>query len=312
MHFGFCFVTIGKRYNCFAVGTFKTKPNELHMAASCLLLLHSGKIGEPLLSVLDYICNVLIGAAPLVLVVHWLLFVEYTLHQSKDLIMRRYPVAMIPFCVGVIMTILSCTIPIPDSAPDIIINLDVLVYRAGILIFGFYILASYVILYKEKKRKLVPEYIRLTPSVISIAAGMVLSSLTPYLMDGLGFAIGLMFADYYMFKRLSYIDPTTGFFNEKYITVLEREVSRKDIRGGTVIRFRTSGNIAGLAEILKYWKPEDSKIIIRNDGEFLVIARTQEKNIVERFMSLVCEHGKRENLEIESSYETTREEEALP
>ena len=56
--------------------------------------------------------------------------------------------------------------------------------------------------------------------MIPIVLGLIISATTSYLVDGLGYAVGLMFADYYMFRRLSYMDPDTGFFNERYLEVL--------------------------------------------------------------------------------------------
>ncbi|MBQ7505778.1 MAG: hypothetical protein IJT05_00480 [Lachnospiraceae bacterium] len=32
-----------------------------------------------------------------------------------------------------------------------------------------------------------------------------------------------------MFRRLSYIDPETGFYNEKYLAVMERKAAKKII-----------------------------------------------------------------------------------
>ncbi len=111
--------------------------------------------------------------------------------------------------------------------------------RLGLLIWCFYVFGSYYVLYNEKKRKLIPQYIKLTPTVISIVTGLIIASFTYYLMDGLGYAIGLLFADYYMFRRLSYIDPETGFFNEKYIAVLEKEAKKQNIHYEPEIQIQT-------------------------------------------------------------------------
>jgi hypothetical protein len=271
---------------------------------ACVLLLNYEK--APIASVLDFILNFLIGLFPLLLAVHWLLFVEYTLHQSRDIIWRRYRVAMIPFGVGVICTILTSVVPVSDSAPLYIQNVFYILYRIGQLIWLFYILASYYVLYMEKKRKDILQYIRITPTVLPIAVGMIIAFSTPYQIDGLGYAIGLMFADYYMFRRLSFIDSKSGFFNEKYIAMLRREAKKKMIKEATVIRFRTSGDREKLTDLLKFWKPEYSSVIAKNDGEFLVISEVQKKLITERFIFLVSEHAKSKGLEVGSSYETVR------
>ncbi len=169
----------------------------------------------------------ILGVTPFLMVSHWLIFVEFTLHQSRDIIRRRYPVVMIPFWIAILIALFNMIAVIPPSTP---LYIRVAVYylnRVQLLIWFFYILASYVVLFREKKRKAIPQYIRLTLTVVSITLGLLISVLTPYELDGLGYAIGLLFAEYYMFRRLSFIDPETGFFNEKYLRVLDREAEKK-------------------------------------------------------------------------------------
>ncbi len=181
-----------------------------------------------------------------------------------------------------------------------------IIYRCGQFIWLIYILAYYYVLYLEKKRKNILQYIRITPTVLPIAVGMLIALSTPYQIDGLGYAVGLMFADYYMFRRLSFVDTESGFFNEKYIGVLKREAKKKKIKEATVIRFRTSKDRGKLTELLKFWEPENCSVVVKNDGEFLGISEVQKKIVTERFIFLVGEHARSKGLEVESSYETVR------
>ncbi len=104
---------------------------------------------------------------------------------------------------------------------------------------------------------------------------------------------------YYMFRRLSFIDPATGFFNEKHLNVLDSEADKKDIHDAVMISFKTYGDQKKLAEILKSWEPEHSKIIIKDDGEFLIFSEKLKKSLVERFIFLVQENCSDEGLETE-------------
>lgn len=261
------------------------------------------QIDKTLAFVIDLICNILIGGIPFLLVVHWLLFVEYTLHQSRDIVWRRYPVAMIPFAVGMLVSIFSMTVPVTDSTPRVIYDMVYICYILGKVIWVCYVIASYVILYREKKRKRIPQYILLTPTVLCIAVGMVLSLVTSYLLDALGYALGLMFADYFMFRRLNYIDPDTGFFNEKYIGVLKSEAQKQDIENAMLIRFKTNGDNDKLAKILKFWEPEHSKTVVMNNGEFLILSEIHNKKTAERFINMVSEHCDKEGVKAEASYD---------
>lgn len=163
-----------------------------------------------------------------------------------------------------------------------------------------------MILHKEKKRKKITEFIRFTPSVIAILAGMLLRTVTIYAIEPLGYAVALLFADYYVFRRLSFVDSATGFYNEKYITLLEKEAEKSGIHDVTVMRFKTAGDRKKLARILRYWGPEFSRIVAKDNGEFLVISELHKKDIAERFMDLVREDCEKEGIEAESSYEMIR------
>ncbi len=270
---------------------------------SCVYLLHIKMLSISLINILDFISNFFIDVIPLTLVVHWLVFVEYTLHQSIDIIRRRYSHIIIPFYVGVAFTILSGILAIPEPETNFTASISALLYRLGLLIWCFYILASYVVLFTEYTRKRIPEYIRITPTVVSIVLGLILTITTPYLVDATGYAIGLMFADYYMFRRLGYIDQKTGFYNERYLPVLKKEAERRGFRDATVIRFKTEGNRDKLAGILRFWEPENCKIIVKDDGEFLVISKLQKTNLVERFIDLVRGNCESEGVEVETSFE---------
>jgi hypothetical protein len=275
-----------------------------------LLLFNEDRLNSTFVFAGAVICNTVLGVIPILLVAHWMVFVEFTLHQSMDIIRRRYPVIMIPFWIGIVISIFNMIAVIPRSTPLLVLQIVFVLNRFLMLIWIFYIVATYVVYYREKKRKSIPQYIRITPTALSFTLGLLISAFTSFQIEGLGYAIGLLFADYYMFRRLSYVDQETGFFTEKYLTVLGREADKKDIHNATVIHFKTSGDSRKLAEILKYWEPEHSKIVMKSDGEFLVLSEAQKKTIVQRFIFLVQEHCAKEGLQTEASYEVIRKDSA--
>ncbi len=269
-------------------------------------MLYSDEMNRFISDALACICSLTVGIVNLVIVVLWLLFVEYTLHKSMEIIHRRYPVLMLPFYAGVLFTVMN-------AFGSLLIMIDFgfgyvldILRRLAFLIWVFYFLASYVVLFSEKKRKTVPEYIVVTPTVICAVFGLISYSATGYRVDSLGYALGLMLADYYMFRRLGYIDKKTGFYNEDYLKVISREAGKRKIFEATVVRFKAPEKTDKLAEILKFWEPEYSKIVVRKDGEFWVISEVLKKRVVERFISLVNENCEKEGIEVESSYETVK------
>ena len=248
-----------------------------------------------------------------VLLAQWLLYIEYTLHQSRDLIRRRYRPAMIPFAVAVVVLIaggiaefalIASSVPIPID-PVLLDRLLLIVPHA---VFLLYIVAGYVVFYREKKRNRIPAYIRLTPTMLCMIAGIVLNMLLPELaLLPLFFAFGLLFADYFLYRRLNHIDPVTGFFNRSYLPWLIRFAKKKKLTGATLIRFQAAERGDDLAALLKTWAPTECKTIALGDGVFLLVSGPVKDSVAVRFIALLTEQAKSQGLPVEADYETDRE-----
>jgi hypothetical protein len=237
----------------------------------------------------------------------WLLYVEFTLHGSRDILRRRYGIAMIPLAVAVVLMILSIPIAFMSNAP---FN-RALVYAALVLISNlvliFYIIAAYAVLFYERKRNRIPEYIRLTPTILCVLAGFVTRFL-PAFFDHpvlpLFFALGLIFADYYLYRRLDSIDPKTGFFNRRYLPALIKFSRKNKLTGATVFRFKVQRGSDVLSSILKIWAPDQCKTVAMGDGEFLMISGPVKDSLSERFIELLTEQVKNRGIPMEAAYET--------
>ena len=244
------------------------------------------------------------------LLAQWLIYVEYTLHQSRDLIRRRYAVAMVPFIAAVIMMILSVPIAFWKNAPFNHEHVYTMLTIISHTILVLYIAAAYFILYLEKKRNRIPAYIRLTPTSVCMFAGYAAGMFTPlgaYPVLPFSFALGLLFADYYMYRRLRHIDPKTGFYNRKYLPVLIKFSKKNRLTGATVIRFRERDKNGALAAILKSWEPDLSKTIIMGDGVYLMVSEAVNNSVSDRFIDLVAQQAESRGIAVEADYETDRE-----
>ncbi len=259
--------------------------------------------------VLSWIINRIFSVA---LSAQWLLYVEYTLHQSRDLIRRRYPAVMIPFFAAVVMMIINIPVGLWHGlhmdAPPILTFIHYALQTLSYVVLVFYIIAAYIILYLEKKRNRIPAFIRLTPTTLCMIAGFIADLfLTDYPVLPLFFALGLMFADYYLYRRLQNIDPKTGFFNRKYLSALITFAKKKQLKGATVFRFKTQRGSGVIEAILKFWVPEQCKIITMGDGLYLMVSGAVKDSVSERFISLVTEEAKNKGIPMDSGYETDRE-----
>lgn len=247
------------------------------------------------------------------LLAQWLIYVEYTLHQSRDRIRRRYPAVFAVFVAAALLLLINIATLLWRNAPfDRFVVYTVISAFTQIVLFLF-VIAAYVILYREKKRNRVPAYIRLTPTTLCMIAGFATKLLlgntfiSDYSFLPLFYALGLLFADYYMYRRLSTIDPKTGLYNRSYLSALIAFAKKKKLRGATVVLFRAPRANDLMAQIIKSWEPDLSKTINMGDGRFLLISEPARNNVVERFIFLISEQLKSEGIPVDASFETDRD-----
>ena len=266
--------------------------------------------GEYLIIAMDFIAPLINQIFSVVLLAQWFVYVEYTLHQSRDLIRRRYPAASILFIVYIVIMLIGIIVIIFVDVPVIVVvvyNALIFLYRCVLL---FYIVASYVVRHKERKRNRIPVYVRLTPTTLCMIAGFAIELILPvsvwvkYEVLPFFFALGLLFADYYMYRRLSNIDPKTSFYNKKYLSSLIAYAKKYQLKGATVIRFKVQRGNDSMVSILKSWLPEQCKPITMGDGLYLLVSDAVNDNVSKRFIYFVTNNAKEQGIPVEASFET--------
>ena len=254
-----------------------------------------------------------IDVCSLLLVGQWLIFVEYSLHQSNDVIKRDYKYIMIPFWIAVAFIAFSHL-----SYNEVIFNLippqyievwsEVGWYVTTILkwiakcIMAFYYIFAYYLVAKEKKRVKIPNYVVITPTVICFVVGMYFDRNYLTRIQPVFFTLGLFLIWFFMFRRFKYIDPDTGFFTSKYLKTLYSYYDKDKDKGCTIIRFVTKGDVVKMAHILKEWIPEDAKGIVQDGGKLLVVSESLDRAMVKQYMTLISAQAKEENIEVETDF----------
>ena len=250
----------------------------------------------------------------LLVVVQWLLYVEFSLHQSVDVIRRRYTVRMIPGIVAVLMIFTNLGIDIVNQLSEnhsqLLVNIYTIFGLVSSFIIMVYLFNSYSIVYKEKKRKKIPRFVSLTPTVICILAGYIIKNVTGLFSLALGFALGLVFMAYSLRKRFSQEDADTGYYNSNYLSVITDYMKKSGMKGGTIVRFVTTGDSTKLAELLHDMEPDNSKTIFMGNGTFLVFSETQREDVLRWYISAVLEEAESIGLEVEEEHKTRKDETA--
>lgn len=265
---------------------------------------------NPVADLYGMICDPIVEIVSLMIVVQWLLFVEYTLHQSRDIIRRRYPVILIPFFVAVILDLTGIILIIVGF-----INSNFYLMYAGdtnrflsIVILFLYLVVSYVIVYREKKRKKLPRFIVITPMALCVILGILFDTITNYSLLSLSFAIGLATMEYSISKESSWEDEVTGYYNESYLKIIMDYVTENNEKGGTVIRFSAKEDREALAGILHNTEPDNTKTVAMDDGTFLVVSETQTESLVNFYKQIVNDQAKKKGLTVESDHFTRTDE----
>ncbi len=247
----------------------------------------------------------------MMIVVQWLLFVNFSLHQSRDLIRRRYPVILIPFFAAVILQLGSIVLVIAgfiSKRSETLFEGDIL-YFLSALILLFYIAVAIVIVHREKKRKRLPRFVAIVPMAICVLFGYLLDLFTNFSLLPLFLAAGLISVEYSIMKQSSYEDYKTGYFNRKYVRKIMDYIEHNEIKGGTVIRFSTESDASSFAKILHRMEPDNNKTIFMGDGLFLVVSETQSEAVINRYTSVIIRESERRGLNIKEEHFTRTDEE---
>lgn len=262
---------------------------------------------------LYFICQPLAMILTFLLVAQWLVFVDYTLHQSMDLIRRRYPVMRIPFFLAIIMEVIYSIIALPMIVNDKLrVVMGVLSVLEGVIL-AIFAVGAYLVLLWEMRRTPVPQYIKVTPTIICFAVVIIIiaGQLQQYGVLTLFCALGMAFAYYYMYRRFSFQDEKTGFYTEKYLPEFYKTLHRKQLRGGTVIRFQVpESNAEKTAAVLKSWMPEGRTVVTPKNGVFLILSDPMKNVAANQLIAYIDAQLKEEGISAETGFTTNTDEPA--
>lgn len=254
--------------------------------------------------IIMFLCNWLSRLFILIIVVQWLLFVEFSLHQSRDVIRRRYPALLIPFAISVILSIVYFGMDIYSRFYKVTgmlwFDIGTIIDLLGTGVLLFYFVLVFRIVSREKKRKPMPRLVAIKPMAGLTLLGYIIMYLFGYSCMTICFALGMIFQSKSLKRLLHTEDLETGFYNLGYLDTIKDYYIGHNIEGGTVIRFKTDGDGKKLSEILHNMEPDDSKTITLGQGDFLLISETQPESIIKWYISLVMDEAKKNGIEVKA------------
>ena len=202
----------------------------------------------------------------LLIILNWLVCVDFCLNRSRDHIRIRYKHAAIPILIVTVLDLFQSLVGfgfLKVTFPrDILYNT---VQTVKVMIEISYVLMAIYLVVKYEKQRKEPRFLRIDAFIIPFLFGCLVRF---YDASFLGFGVILTYLA--MRRRDKYIDIETGIFNNNYLDCISEHWDKKGITEGTALIIRSFGNTEALKGILKKIQIPDC-FIIRSENECFVM-----------------------------------------
>ena len=222
----------------------------------------------------------------MMIILQWLVFVDYSLYRSRDHIRRRYRHAVLPI---IILTALDIIQSIFVFAPGV----DPFLHSVGALVLYYlkfiielsYIATAIYLVKKHDKESREPKFLRLEAFIIPFVIGVLFRFYDSPMM-----ALGIILTYGAVKRRDSFINQDTGFYNVDFFRYLGAYRDKKKYRGESVIVMSSPEHAGKLALLLQKMGPGKGSVIDKGDGQFFLFA----ENLRESAASMISSTFKEE------------------
>ncbi len=233
-----------------------------------------------------YVFYALDEAIYMMILLQWLICVDYSLHHSVDHIRRRYQHALLPI---VIVTILDITQSLVYLHSDESM-LNSMVWTA-LHIGKFAVEVSYIgtaifLVMRSEKERREPRFLRLTAFIIPFLLGVIFR----YYDSGL-IGFGVIFTYSAMKRRDLYIDIETDLYNPEYLDCISSFWDKKNFKDSSALIVAAPGNGDILPGILKDLKVPDCFIIKLNENSFVMLTKAVRSSALKMTGMLLTEQA---------------------
>ena len=227
----------------------------------------------------------------LVLIYVWLLYVDFTLYQSEDHVLRHYKKIAIPFIVLGVVLILNCFFQFMIELDPAEIYDFTGPYFVYIAVEYALLIVSFVMVYRYKRDNGTMHYTSIAPMAIPVVVGALVSNVTPYSAFALGLAIGLVFLHFSFMEDACYRNDEKGYFHKEYFEKLIEHTQNGEYDPRGAIYFKANGDKEAFEEILLDWIPDDSELIKLHDGGYLFVNEHGKSRIIKMLVFDVGEEA---------------------
>ena len=214
-----------------------------------------------------------------ILVIVWVIYLNYRVFRSKDTLIH---------------TVYKRMIPLFGMIPLVVINLftGILFYYdeegvyheawgiylySGILAFYFFISVIQVAIHKKKYHD--PRFFDIWSLLIPTVLGFAVSFLGDYYTIALGFALGMTNVYAGIINERSFLDRQTGFFNRFYMRYLRKDLQAGifEPKSGMIFRLQEPGDMDDFFRVLKPLLDKKNVAIRYKEDTVLVLAEVSDR-----------------------------------
>ena len=247
------------------------------------------------------LCRMVSDITPLFILFQWIVFVDYTLYQSKDNLLRRYKFAFALVVLCVLLMIVNLFIPVAyEFDKDLFCNALPPFYIMMGIEYLFLLISFFIILQYRKRHK--QGFFMIFPFMIPVILGVTLNDIISREIGtfGIGIAVGLVMMYLFMYRGIALVDEDSGFYKAGLLELL-RKYPADQTHGGTGIVFSCdSGDLTG---ILQSNRPSASLVVQLSEKEYLLLAGNQPESAIRMLISCVEEEAQEAGIPIHSRFE---------
>lgn len=235
----------------------------------------------------------------LLIILQWLVCVDYCIYGSSDHLKRHYRKAVIPIVVIAILDMFHTVLYSlsPYGGDQIIawaaLGQDVLHVLKLMLEAGYILTAVYVVRSHSKQSR-EPVFLHLGAFIIPFVFGALFRF---YDASFVGFGIILTYAA--IKRRDKYIDHKTGLYNPAYLDRICRYWDKKDYKDGSALFMSSAGHADDLSRILGNIRIPGSFNICMGEGKFVLITGFLRKSALKMAEETIMEDARENNVPFE-------------
>ena len=140
-------------------------------------------------------------------------------------------------------------------------------------------------------------FLRVSPMIVSVIAGLLPQIFTPYNTDVMGYAIGFALLYFSMITELRFADEESGLYNWCYMSYLFdlAAAGKNDTRSALILE--TEGSLPVCIDILHNELEQEGDVIRMEQNKFLMFSNTDSLSTMQYLSSLVEEAAEKHNKE---------------